>query len=147
MTIKKILKLNKSVTFKFNTFKEFLAGMVLKGDEVRNIKNLNFNISDAMLVVKNNELFIDKFIIKNQSSSRLIKLLLKKDEINKIISFLKSRKLHGFVKEVFISENNLIKVILGIGCIKRTLDKKRDQKRSSLKRQLERYIKEESKFY
>lgn len=147
MTTKKILKLNKSVTFKFNIFKEFLAGLVLKGDEVRNIKNLNFNISDTMLVVKNNELFIDKFIVKSQSSSRLIKLLLKKDEINKIVPFLKSHKLHGFVKEVFISENNLIKVILGIGRIKRTLDKKRDQKRSSLKRELERYIKEESKFY
>lgn len=143
MNIKKILKVNKSVSFDFDIYKEFIVGLVLKGIEVREFKNCNFDITNARLVIKNNELFIDNLVIKGFSDTRSIKLLLKKQEVEKILIMLKNRKFIGLIKEVFITNKNLIKMLLVIGTVKRKVDKKLSQKRSTMKRELERSLKQE----
>lgn len=143
MNIKKILKINKFLSFDFDIYKEFIVGLVLKGIEVREFKNCNFDITNARLAVKNNELFIDNLVIKGFSDPRSIKLLLKKHEIEKILIMLKNRKFIGLVKEVFVTNKNLIKILLVIGTMKRKIDKKLSQKRSTMKRELERSLKQE----
>lgn len=143
MNIKKILKINKFLSFDFDIYKEFIVGLVLKGIEVREFKNCNFDITNARLAIKNNELFIDNLVIKGFSDPRSIKLLLKKHEIEKILIMLKNRKFIGLVKEVFVTNKNLIKILLVIGTMKRKIDKKLSQKRSTMKRELERSLKQE----
>lgn len=143
MNIKKKLKVNKLLSFDFDIYKEFIVGLVLKGTEVREFKNCNFDITNSRLAVKNNELFIDNLVIKGVSDTRSIKLLLKKQEVEKILIMLKNRKFIGLVKEVFITNKNLIKILLAIGTIKRKVDKKMSQKRSTMKRELEKSLKQE----
>ena len=143
VAIKKVLKANRSAQYNFVKDFSYTAGLVLSGREVRDIKNLNFNIQDAFLRIQGNELYIDKFIIGNSDNLRMIKLLLNKREVHKILSTLKDRKYHGYLEEVFLTDKNLVKCTLCIGRIKRKIDKKADQRRSTNKRDLERMLKYE----
>lgn len=140
---KKVLKTNKHALHKYFCEYEYEAGIVLNGIDVRNIKDLAFEIRDSTVVSRNNELFLDNFVLKSYSTKpQSRKLLLHRKEIDKIIQILKDKKYHGFVRNIILTENNLIKVEIGLGKIKKNFEKKASEKRSSEKRQLEKMLKE-----
>lgn len=137
----KILKNNKYANFKFKTECEFEAGIVLHGSDVKDIKKGFFNIKYSYVILENGELFLVNLILESTKDNKAKrKLLLKKEEINKISRLLEDKRYHGYVLSVIYNENNLIKFRIGVGVILRKYEKKASQKRSTEKRNLELQI-------
>lgn len=139
----KILKKNKHGLYKYFCEYEYDAGIVLNGEDVRDIKEMNFEIRDSFVTEKDGELFLDNILLKSNPTKRQRKkLLLKRREIDKIVQILRNKRYHGFVQSLKLSKNNLVKVEIGIGKTKKKIDHKSSEKRSSEKRQVEKEIKE-----
>lgn len=66
--------------------KEFIAGIVLKGYEVRSIRNSTPSLRNVFCRCFNHEVFVINFKLSN-CLDREKKLLLNKREINKLINF------------------------------------------------------------
>jgi SsrA-binding protein len=140
----KLIKKNKYAKFNYNVDKEYEAGIVLKGLDVKAIRANKFEIREAFVRVENDELYLWNIIFSDQQQDNTIqkrKLLLHKKEIAKIITVLKDKKQHGFVLSIRYNEKNKVKVDIALGTTKKKFDKKGDQKRSTDKRTLEKDLK------
>lgn len=88
--------------------KEYTAGMVLKGWEVKSLKIFkNIEIKYSFILIIKNEIFLKKIFIydknKKYNNKRVIKLLLKKNEIKNIKIELKNFKI--FLYYIFLLKN------------------------------------------
>lgn len=121
----------------------FIAGIVLKGSDVRDFKHYDFEIRDAVVNVVDHEVFVENLILKCYGTlPQRRKLLLQSNEIDKIIELFTNKRNKGFVRNVFVSGNNLIKLEIGIGKVRRKIEKKSAEKRATQKRELEKMLKE-----
>jgi len=137
----KVLKNNKYAGFEFLTEERFEAGIVLDGLDVKEIRKGAFNIRDSSVILQNNELFLINLVFESAKNTKVKrKLLLKREEIDKVSKLLQNKRYHGYVLNVRYNEKNLIKFDIGIGTIKRKFEKKASQKRASEKRNIERQI-------
>lgn len=135
-----VIKINKRVLHDYDIYEEFEAGLVLNGTQVKSIRSNRFEISESVVNLRNDEVFIDNMVFDNADNQASIKLLLHKKEIEKIKSIKKDKRIRGLVARI-ITRGNKIKAIIVFGVIKRKIDKKQEQKRSTQKRILEREIK------
>lgn len=144
--MKKIVE-NKKAYFDYEILETFIAGIKLKGFEVKSIKEGNFNIVGSYAVIKNNEVWlINSQIpiykkasnIKDYDDKRTRKLLLNKKEIKYLIGKLKEKGLTLIPLEVY-NINNLIKIKLGLGKIKRKIDKREIIKKRETERKLKQF--------
>jgi SsrA-binding protein len=140
----KILSSNKKAYFDYEILDKYEAGIALLGWEVKSIKNTNFNITNAYIVPRDNELLLVGMRVGilpgsfEQDKNKEIKdrkLLLKKSEIFAIMSKVKSKGLTMVPLEVYQNDRGLIKVALAIVRGKKKYQKKdkikeRDQIRS-----------------
>jgi SsrA-binding protein len=122
----------------FNYFlSDFLeTGIVLKGTEIKALKLGMGDMSDAYVIIKNDEAFIvnlnispyEQGSIFNHDPLRTRKLLMHKREIRK---FANEIKLHGktiIPLKVYITRG-LAKVEIGVGTGKKNFDKRADIKK------------------
>lgn len=138
----KLIRKNKYALFRYNVEKEFEAGIVLSGKDVKSIRANEFEIKDSFLKIDNRELYLWNILfssIPEKINKR--KLLLHKREILKIENLFKNKRNHGFVLNVVYNDKNLIKVKIGIGTIKKVYERKTSEKRSTDKRNLEKEVK------
>ncbi len=92
----KVITQNKKARFEYQIEDTFEAGIVLKGTEIKSIRNGKVNINEAYIDLKNDELYIigmhvSKYLessIFNHDEKRDRKLLMHKNEILR----LKTRK-------------------------------------------------------
>lgn len=138
----KLIRKNKFALFKYSVEKEFEAGIVLSGKDVKSIRANEFEIKDSFLKIENGELFLWNIIFSSAPEKiHKRKLLLHKREIEKIETLFKNKKNHGFVLNVRYNDKNLIKFNIGVGTIKKVYEKKSSEKRSTEKRILEKELK------
>lgn len=128
------------------------CGIVLKGTEIKSIRNGSANIKDSYAIIRNGEVFlINMFIdhykegnIFNHDETRSRKLLLHKNEIKKLDNKL---KLEGFtlipLKVYFV--RGKAKVELGLCRGKKNYDKRESIKERDLKREVARTNKYQDK--
>src|SRR6185312_1017313 len=98
MGIKLIVE-NKKARFDFHINETFEAGLVLLGSEVKSLRQGNAQIKDAYIAFVGSEIFLQKSNIapyaassyNNHHPERLRKLLLNRNEINKIYSATEER--------------------------------------------------------
>lgn len=136
------VKHNKFAKFKFNIDHTYEAGIVLTGSDVKSIRANKFEIREAFVREENGELFVWNIIFSDKENNiQKRKLLLHRNEIDKILVLLKDRKIHGYVLGVKFNDKNRIKFEIGVGSVKKARDKSASEKRSSEKRQLERDMK------
>lgn len=121
------------------------CGIVLKGTEIKSIRNGSANIKDSYAIIRNGEVFlINMFIdhykegnIFNHDETRSRKLLLHKSEIRKLDNKL---KLEGFtlipLKVYFV--RGKAKIELGLCRGKKNYDKRESIKERDLKREVAR---------
>ena len=135
---------NKKAYFDYEILEELEAGIVLKGTEIKSIRNGKANLKDSYAIIKNNEIFIlnmhispyEQGNIFNHEETRTRKLLLHKKEILKLIG-LTSQKGYTLVPISIYFKRSLVKLELGIGKGKKLYDKREDLK----KKDQEMYIK------
>ena len=140
---------NKKAFFDYNILEKINCGIVLVGSEVKSIKNGNVELKGSYCYIDNGEVFIKGMNISehkqggkenNHEPLRDRKLLLKKKEIKNLEESLGQNGLTLIPLEVFVTKTGLIKVEIGLGRGKNSVDKKQSLKEKDLKRELERNI-------
>ena len=133
----------------FNYFFEDLieAGIVLKGSEIKSIRDGKVNIADSYGVEKNGEIILinshiaqyKQASISNHKSNDERKLLLNKKEINKLIGKIQ-REGFTIVPTKMYFKKGKVKVEIAIAKGKRQFDKRATIKKRDWNRDKARYI-------
>lgn len=140
----KIITSNRKANFQYNILQRYEAGLVLKGTEVKSLREGRANIQDAYAKFINNELWlINSHIseyrfgnINNHEPNRNRKLLLKKPELKRLKSKLEEKGLTLIPTKLYF-KNSYVKVELALAQGKKLFDKRETIK----KREAERNIK------
>lgn len=142
------LAVNKKARHNLEIEDEYEAGIVLKGTEVKSIRDGKISLKEAFAKIKNNEVFVYNMHIApythsfydNHDPLRPRKLLLHKKEIKKLIGKT-SEKGYTMVPVKAYLKQGKVKIGLAIGRGKKLHDKRRAIKEREVKRELDRTIK------
>jgi SsrA-binding protein len=129
----------------YHILETFEAGIVLRGTEVKSLREGKGQITDAFARVENDEVFlynahIDEYEFGNRQNHppKLVrKLLLHKPEIRKLFG-LASVKGNALIPLSFYWKAGKVKVALGVGKGKVQFDKREDIKKREADRELKR---------
>lgn len=132
MTTKLIAK-NPTAYHNYDIKDSIEVGIVLSGTEIKSIRNGKVNIKDSYASIKDGECYIYSMHISpyehgnifNKDPLRDRKLLLNKQEINKLIGETK-QKGFSLVPISIYFKGSFVKVELGVGKGKKLYDKRED---------------------
>ncbi len=145
----KIVANNKKAFFDYFVEDKYEAGIQLVGCEVKSVRLGNVNLKDSFCVIKDNELWLMNTHIKpyekgsyyNVDSKRVRKLLVHKQELNKMRGYVQ-QKGYTLVPTQMYLKNGLVKVEVGLCKGKELHDKRKVEQEKQQKRNIERTIKE-----
>jgi len=128
---------------------EYEAGMVLKGTEVKSLRQGRCSLKDGYARVTDGEVYLHNVHIaryeqgnrENHEPRRKRKLLLKKSEINRLIGKT-AQSGYTLVPLKVYFKAGYAKVLLGLGKGKREYDKRQKIKERDERRRVEKEIKE-----
>ncbi|MGM0575608.1 MAG: SsrA-binding protein SmpB [Myxococcota bacterium] len=126
----------------------FEAGLALRGSEVKSIRDGRVSVTDGYVDVRDGELWLVNVHVQeypwahqqNHEPTRPRKLLLKRREMDKIVSQVESKG-YTAVPLKFYLTRGIIKVLIGLGKGKRKVDKRHDLKAREAKREMDRAMK------
>jgi len=121
------------------------AGLVLKGTEVKSLRQGKANLTDGYAMLKHGEMWLlgmhispyEQGSYSNVDPVRSRKLLLHKNEIRKLVGKLQQKGLTLIPLKVYF-KNNVAKVLIGIAQGKKSYDKRADIAEREVKRDLRR---------
>jgi SsrA-binding protein len=139
---------NKKARFEYEILDTFEAGIVLKGTEVKSIRQKKVSIQEAYAKIKNGEVFIVGLNISvyemgnrfNHDPLHERKLLLHRQEIKRLTGKLHERGYTLIPLRLYL-KNGKVKIELALARGKTTYDKKRTIQERDLKRDMQRDIK------
>lgn len=131
---------NRKAFYDYNIEEQYLAGIVLQGDEVKSIRNGKCNFTDAFCIITSNSIILKGlYVNKNNPFSPDEKrdkvLLLNKKEINKIRNKFVVKG-YALVPLELIFVKGLAKVLIGVGKGKKSFDKKNSLKIKDIEKQI-----------
>ncbi|MEK7309687.1 MAG: SsrA-binding protein SmpB [Planctomycetota bacterium] len=146
-SIKIVLK-NKKAFFNYEIIEKFEAGLVLKGTEVKSIRDGKASINESFARPSRGELFIYQMDISHYKYSRMEgydpkrpkKLLLKKGEINRLIGKIKEKGLTLIPLSLYF-KNGFAKIELGLARGKKLYDKRESLRKKDTEKEIRRAIK------
>jgi SsrA-binding protein len=129
---------------------KFEAGIVLRGTEVKSIRDGRVNLQDSYASVKEGEVFLHHCHISpyshgnimNHDPIRVRKLLLHKKEINKLLGKTQQKGLTLVPLRIYFSKRGQAKVELGLAKGKKQHDRRESIKTREAGREVERALKE-----
>lgn len=150
----KILALNKKAEFNYQIQKKYQAGIILKGHEVKSVKNGQISLLGSYGRIKKKEKgsseiwLLNCFIGLYKQAGKIQdynpladrRLLLKKEEIKSLIGKLKEKNLTIIPLKVY-TKNGLIKIELGLGKGRKRFDKRQVIKQREVQRRIQRELK------
>jgi len=145
----KIITENRKAWHDYFIIETFEAGIVLKGTEVKSLREGKVNLKDSFAMVEDEEVFlhnchISPYIhgnIYNHNPLRIRKLLLHKNEINKLIGKAVEKGLTLIPLKLYF-KNGIAKVELALAKGKKLYDKREDIKKKTAMREIEKAFKE-----
>jgi SsrA-binding protein len=137
---------NKKASHDYEFIEKFVAGIMLKGTEIKSVREGKVTLSDAYCFFSNSELFIRGMHISeywwgnlnNHEPLRERKLLLKTRELRKLERKVKETGLTIVVIKVFINERGLAKAEIALSRGKKEYDKRETLKRKDATREMDR---------
>jgi len=146
---KKIIAQNRRAHFNYFIEERIEAGIILKGSEVKSLRQGKVSIEDSHAENSGNEVFLynchiaeyDKANQFNHSSRRTRKLLLHAGEIKKIIGKIRLKGYTLIALSLYFNQKNIVKVELGIAKGKKLHDKRESIKEKDWKRDQARLMK------
>jgi SsrA-binding protein len=140
---------NKKAGFEFEIIERYETGIVLRGSEIKVIRNGGGSISEAFCVMHDGELFIKNMNIpeyshggySNHEPASRRKLLLTKRELKRIDARIREKGLSVIPLRLFISERGFAKLEIGVGKGKKKFDKRESLKEKDTKREMDRAMK------
>lgn len=126
----------------------FEAGISLAGTEVKALRSNGCSVKEAFIRVENDEVYIyqmhispyEKGNIFNKDPLRTRKLLMHRNEINKLIGKQKEKG-YAIVPLKVYFKDSLVKVEVGLARGKKLYDKRADIAKKDMKREAERDFK------
>ena len=139
---------NRKASFNYSFSDKYTAGVILKGSEIKSIKDQSVDFSNSYCIIKHNEIFIIGMNIKeykfanlnNHDPDRDRKLLLNRKEINQIKKKVSEKKFSIIPTKLFMSSRGLVKIEIGLGKGKKEYDKREDIKQRDIDRRLRENI-------
>ena len=148
----KIICLNRKASFNY-FFEDFIeAGIVLKGSEIKSIRNGKVNIADSYAIEKKGEIvLINSHIaqykqanISNHNPTEDRKLLLNKKEINKLIGRINQDGLTLIPTKLYFLKGK-VKVEIAVAKGKKLFDKRQVKKTRDWNREKARILSKNNK--
>ncbi len=144
----KIIAENRKARRDYFIVDEYEAGLMLKGTEVKSLRQGRANLKDSYARIKNGEVFVYQLHIApypfayydNHDPLRPRKLLLHKHEIKRLYSKV-NEKGHTLVPLRLYFKNGKVKIVIAVAKGKRKYDKREAIKRRDQQRDLDREIK------
>ena len=144
----KIVCQNRKARHNYTIEDTFEAGLVLRGTEVKSLRNGKANLADSYATVDGEEAWLNHFHIDpytpatqyNHHPMRKRKLLLHKKEISKLIGKTQEKGCTLIRLKIYF-KNGKAKVDLGIAKAKKLYDKRAALKKKESDREIDRAIK------
>jgi SsrA-binding protein len=138
---------NKSAGFNYELFERFEAGLVLKGAEVKSIRQGKASIKEAYALLRQGEVWIYNMDIapyehsraENYNPKRPRKLLLKKQEIKRLIGKVQERGFTIIPCSLYF-KNGYAKLEIALAKGRKLHDKRQKIRKREFERQLRRYV-------
>ena len=146
---KSIAIYNKKARFEFEIFDEIEAGMVLSGTEIKSLRSSKASITESYCQFIEGELYIINMTIEeyklgtyyNHKTKRERKLLLHKQELQKLEKKLKDVGNTIIPLKLYINEKGKAKILIAVGRGKKLFDKRESIKDRENQRNLNRLLK------
>ncbi len=143
----KIVSLNRKARFNYFLLELLEAGIVLKGSEIKSIREGKINISDSYALDKAGELYLINSHIASYKQSSYNdhnpiadrKLLLKKKELNKIIGKIHQEGLTVVPTRIYLKKGKA-KIEIALAKGKKLYDKRQTKKNRDWKREQSRIL-------
>ena len=137
---------NRKANFEYQFIATFVAGISLLGTEIKSIRDNKANISDAHCVFIDDELFVRNLHIAeypnggyiNHEPKRERKLLLNRQELNKMLGKVKEKGNSIIPIRLFINEKGKAKLAIALAKGKKVYDKRESIKDKDQKRDMDR---------
>jgi len=143
-----IITKNKEAFFNYAIEHELEAGIMLSGQEVKSVKKGDVSLKGAHVTIHGSEAYLVNAHIspykyagelKGYDPTRSRKLLLKRDEISRLIGKFKEQGM-AVVPLEFKLAHGLVKVKLGIGRGKKKFDKRESIRKREDERKIRRAV-------
>jgi SsrA-binding protein len=143
---------NKRAQKNYDIEETYEAGIILKGTEIKSIRAHNVNLKDSFALVEDGEVYLHNMHISpykqgnryNHKPERPRKLLLHKSQIKKFIGATQRKGFTLIPLSVYLKDN-LAKVELALAKGKNVHDKRRDIKKKTAEREIEKAFKDRMK--
>jgi SsrA-binding protein len=137
---------NRRAKFDYLFLDKLIAGLVLQGTEIKSIREGKAALSDSYCFFRNGELYVRNMHIteyseasfRNHEPLRERKLLLSKNELNKLSKKMKDQGLTIVPVRLFITEKGFAKLEIALAKGKKLHDKRDDIKKKDLEREMNR---------
>lgn len=134
--------LNRQANYNYFVLETYETGIVLKGTEIKSIRNGKCNIKDSYAIIKNDEVFLlnahispyENGNIFNHEETRTRKLLLNKKEIYKLRDKVMIEGNTLIPLKIFFSKGKA-KVLIGVCKGKKNYDKRESIKEKDIARE------------
>lgn len=137
---------NRKANYNYFLLEEYVAGIVLKGCEVKSIRNRDVNMSDSYCTFVGNELIIKNMHISPYKNSgfaygdyepkRDRKLLLTKRELRKLQKDVQVKGYTIVPVNLYTNDKGLVKLTIAMAKGKHTYDKSQTIKERDLDREM-----------
>ncbi len=142
----KIIATNRKANFQYEILNRIEAGIVLKGTEVKSLRDSKVNLSDAYGKFIKDELWLVNAHISeyrfgnlnNHDPLRKRKLLLNRRELKRLRSGLEEKGLTLIAAKIYF-KNSLVKVEMAVARGKKLYDKRETVKKRETERKLKNY--------
>ena len=147
MAIERVVITNRKATYLYEILETFEAGLVLRGTEVKSLREGQANFKDSYALVEGGELWLVGCHISpyhhgsdaNHDPERRRKLLLHRGEINRLLGKVQERGLTLVPLRLYF-KNGRAKLELGLGRGRKLHDKRRAIREREMRRELDRAV-------
>lgn len=143
----KVVASNKFANFNYFILETYEAGIVLKGSEIKSIRQNGMTLNESFILIKQNQVFLKNSFVKSYQTANNFSpkpdrdrlLLLNKSEILKLKQKVETKGLTIVPIKAYLKDD-LLKLEIGLCKGKKLYNKKDDKKEQDIKRETERYL-------
>jgi SsrA-binding protein len=149
-TVDGVVASNRRARFDYEILDEWEAGLCLQGTEVKSLRTGKANIQDSYAEVNDGEVFLINAYIPeygkagqfNHETRRTRKLLLNKQEINRVVGKLHKSGLTLVPLKVYFNAKGKAKIVIALAKGKTKYDKRETERRKAWEKEKTKVLRE-----
>ena len=149
----KLISQNKRIWFDYEITDKIEVGIVLRGHEVKALREWKINIKDAIAIIHESQLRVHNIDIPLYSKTNYKnigpyepkwkrKLLVKKNELSKLSSKIDKTGARLLVQEIYFNNKQLVKIKLWLGKKRKKIEKRSVIKEREMWKKMDKAMKQ-----